>query len=291
MRPAYSAVFFTTATGMGCGLLVLLGVFASGEMIPDDRRFGLAALGIALGAVTFGLVSSTFHPGDPERALRAFSQWRSSWLSRAAVLAAATCAPAGLFAIGWVAYGEVVGVWRFCGLAAALLAGFTVYATAMIYATQRPVHAWCNPWVLPIHLALALFTGALWLNALLALFGRASPDASMVVVVALFLSFYLKRRYWRFIDTTAAATTPHATRETGWRIAREQVARLRRYAFVLLFALPLVFTMAAMETVWIAATAAFAAAFSGSVGVGIERWLFLAEARHAATLRHGAEAA
>ena len=291
MRPAYSVIFFTTASGMGCGLLVLLGVFASGEMIPDDRRFGLAALGIALGAVTFGLVSSTFHPGDPERALRAFSRWRSSWLSRAAVLAAATCAPAGLFAIGWVGYGEVDGAWRFCGLAAALLAGFTVYATAMIYATQQPVLAWCNSWVLPIYLALALLTGALWLNALLALFGRASPDASMVVVVALFLSFYLKRRYWRFIDATGAAATPHATQETGWRIAREQVARLRRYAFVLLFALPLALTMAAMETGWIAATATVAAALSGSAGVAIERWLFLAEAKHAATLHHGAEAA
>ena len=291
MRPAYSVIFFTTASGMGCGLLVLLGVFTSGEMIPDDRRFGLAALGIALGAVTFGLVSSTFHPGDPERALRAFSRWRSSWLSRAAVLATATCAPAGLFAIGWVGYGEVDGAWRFCGLAAALLAGFTVYATAMIYATHRPVLAWCNSWVLPIYLALALLTGALWLNALLALFGRASPDASMVVVVALFLSFYLKRRYWRFIDATGAAATPHATQETGWRIARKQVARLRRYAFVLLFALPLALTMAAMETGWIAATATVAAALSGSVGVAIERWLFLAEAKHAATLHHGAEAA
>ena len=184
----------------------------------------------------------------------------------------------------------------------------------MIYATQRPVLAWCNPWVPPIYLALALLTGALWLNALLALFGRASPDASLVVVVALFLSFYLKRRYWRFIDAAGAISTPEsatgpgtigkprpldppqtrttdATRETGHRIARKQVAKLRRFAFVLLFALPLALTMAAMETAWIAAAAAALAALSGSVGVVIERWLFFAEAKHGVTLDRGAETA
>ena len=96
------------------------------------------------------------------------------------------------------------------------------------------------------------------------------------MVVTLFLSFYLKRRYWRFIDTVRAA---HAQQGTGEGIARERAVKLRRYAFVLLFALPLVLTMAAMEAdPWLAPLAAAAAAISGSAGVVIERWLFLAEA-------------
>jgi DMSO reductase anchor subunit len=45
--------------------------------------------------VTLGLLSSTFHLGHPERAWRAFSQWRSSWLSREGVAAVATYLPAG----------------------------------------------------------------------------------------------------------------------------------------------------------------------------------------------------
>ncbi len=315
MHPAYSVIFFTTASGAGYGLLVLLGVLAGGKAVPDDRWFAAAAFALALGAVTFGLLSSTFHLGHPERALHAFSQWRSSWLSREGVLATATYAPAGLFALGWIGFGEVDGLWRFLGLATALLAGFTVYATGMIYATLRPIHAWCNRWVVPIYLSLALFTGALWLNALAILFGHASPDVALVVVVALFLSFYLKRRYWRFIDGTRSASTPesatglgaigkvrlldpprtqttYVTQEMGYRIARKHAAKLRRYAFVLLFALPLVLTMASMETGgWIAAAAALAAAFSGSAGAVVERWLFFAEAKHAVTLYHGAEAA
>ena len=276
MRPVGSAILFTAATGMGCGLLVLLGVFASGETVPADRWFGLAALGIALGALALGLVSSTLYPDSPERAFRASTRWRSSWPARAGLLAAASCVPAALCAIGWVGYGAVDGIWRAFGLAAALLAGFTVHATAMAYATQQAVPAWCNRWAVPLHLALALYGGALWLNALLILFGRASPDAALIVVIGLFLSFYLKRRYWRFIDAVRAV---HATQGTGDGIARERAVRLRRYAFVLLFALPLVLTMAAIEAAsWPAALAAAAAALSGSAGVAIERWLFFAEA-------------
>lgn len=288
MSSARSAILFTVASGIGCGLLVLLGVFASGETIPSDRRFGLAALGAALGALGLGLVSSTFHPDSPGGILPALSRWRSDWRSRAVVLASAAYVPAGLFAIGWIGYGQVDGVWRVCGLAAALLAGFAVYATAMIYAALDTVHAWSNRWVVPLYLALALYTGALWLNALLTLFGRAGPDSSLIVVVALFLSFYLKRRYWRFIDAVRAVSTPEtatvpsteALAETGNPIARQRAVELRRYAFVLLFVLPLVLSMAAMEAShWAGALAAVAAALSGSAGVVIERRLFFAEAR------------
>ena len=270
MRPAFSLLSFSTASGAGYGLLVLLGLFASGETIPSDRWFGLAALGAAFGAVTLGLAS-----WRPERAFRARSQWRTSWTSRAGVLALATYIPGGLFAIGWIGYAETGGIWRVSGLAAAVLAGFTVYATCMIHATRHEIAAWCNRWTVPLGLALALFAGALWLQALLASFGRASPGGTLIAVIALFLSFYLKRRYWRFVDAVHAATP-----ETGARLAREQAVKLRRYAFVLLFALPLVLTMAGTEAApWPAALAAVAAALSGSAGLAIERWLFFAEAK------------
>ena len=64
--------------------------------------FGFAALALALAAITVGLLSSTLHLGHPERAWRAFSQWRSSWLSREGVLALATYLPAGAVRLGWV---------------------------------------------------------------------------------------------------------------------------------------------------------------------------------------------
>lgn len=315
MQPAYSVIFFTSASGMGYGLLILLGVLAPAEMIPADRAFGLVSLGIALGAVTFGLVSSMWHLGHPERVLLAYTQWRSSWLSREGALATMTYMPAGLFAIGWVGFGEVAGFWGFCGLMAAVLAVFTVYSTGMIYASLRPIAAWCNRWVVPVYLSLALFTGALWLNAIRLLFGHQAADASLVVVVTLLLSVYLKWAYWRFLDGARADSTPetatglgpigkvrlldpprtqttYVTQEMGYRVARRHAAKLRRYASVLLFALPFLLTLATAATSsWIAAGTAVAAALSGSVGVVVERWLFFAEAKHVVTLYHGAEAA
>ena len=66
---------------------------------------GFCAFGTALGLITAGLLSSTFHLGHPERAWRAMSQWRSSWLSREGLVAILTYIPAGAFAIAWIALG------------------------------------------------------------------------------------------------------------------------------------------------------------------------------------------
>lgn len=315
MHPAYSVIFFTTASGAGYGLLAMLGLLSASSILPTDRWFAIIAFALSLGAVTFGLLSSTFHLGHPERAIKAYSQWRTSWLSREGVLATATYVPAAIFAIGWIFYGETDGIFRALGLATTALCGFTVYATGMIYATLAPIHAWCNRWVVPNYLALSLLTGTLWLNALVVLFGRPGPDISMVLVLALFVSFYLKRKYWRFIDTSSGPSTPESatglgrlgkvrlldppgtqttfvTTEMGFRVARKHVAKLRRYTFIFLFAIPLICSLAAMgETAWLAIPAGLLAALSASLGVVIERWLFFAEARHAVTLYHGAEAA
>ncbi|HEY6630762.1 MAG TPA: DmsC/YnfH family molybdoenzyme membrane anchor subunit, partial [Rhizobiaceae bacterium] len=85
MHPAYSIIFFTTATGTGYGLLACLGVSAGLGLIEPGFWFRLLSLGLALALVSAGLLSSTAHLGRPERAWRAFSQWRSSWLSREGV--------------------------------------------------------------------------------------------------------------------------------------------------------------------------------------------------------------
>ena len=78
MRPAFSIIFFTTSSGLGLGLAawIVLGLmdFSSASQLV------MTAI-ITLGLIGAGLLSSTFHLGHPERAWRALSQWRSSWLS------------------------------------------------------------------------------------------------------------------------------------------------------------------------------------------------------------------
>src|SRR6266481_3482090 len=110
MHPALSIVFFTTASGAGFALLLLIGLAVPLGLLPANGGFGFAALATAFVLAAAGLVSSVFHLGRPERAWRAFSQWRSSWLSREGVLAVATFIPAEIFAIGWVLFGATSGI-------------------------------------------------------------------------------------------------------------------------------------------------------------------------------------
>ena len=144
MHPALSIVFFTTASGAGFALLLLLGSAcrsaccrpAPDSALPRSRSRSLLAAG--------GLSSSAFHLGRPERAWRAFSQWRSSWLSREGVFSFLTFLPAAVFGIGWVFFGATGGLVGLCGILAAGLAAATIYCTGMIYASLKPIHQWHN---------------------------------------------------------------------------------------------------------------------------------------------------
>jgi DMSO reductase anchor subunit len=315
MHPALSVILFTTLSGAGYGLLALVGIIAPLDALPPDRFFGLAALGLALGAVTIGLLSSTLHLGRPERALRAFTQWRTSWLSREGVSSVATYVPAGVFGIGWIFYEKTDGIIALCGILAALGAVVTVYCTAMIYRSLKPIQRWHNRWVVPNYLALALATGLLWLTLLLHAFGRPSRPVAIATMLSLVLAAALKLAYWRFIDGSASASTagtatglgrfgevrlfeaPHTSenylqKEMGFVIARKHAAKLRRITLLAAFALPFLLTLAAILLPGIPAVAASAiAAPLAMVGVVVERWLFFAEAKHSVTLYYGAASA
>jgi DMSO reductase anchor subunit len=315
MHPAGSVIFFTTASGAGYGLLALLGVLGPLGAVPRGPWFAVAALGLALVLITLGLVSSTFHLGHPERAWRAFSQWRSSWLSREGVAAVATYVPAGLFAIAWVFFATTGGIAALFGVLAALGAAATVTCTAMIYRSLKPIHQWHNPWVVPVYLSLALASGTVWLNLVVRLFGTASGWVDALVLAALALAWTLKWTYWRDIDTVRQVSGPESAtglgtfgevrllepphtednyllREMGFRVARRHAAKLRRLALALGGAAPLVLTVLMLFAGgWGAAVLALLAASSASAGIVIERWLFFAEARHTVTLYYGRQAA
>jgi sulfite dehydrogenase (quinone) subunit SoeC len=308
VHPSLSVIFFTTASGAGYGLLALLGVLAPAGILPQDRLFGLLALALALAAITAGLLSSTFHLGQPQRAWRAFSQWRSSWLSREGVASVVTYAPALLLALAWIFFGTIPPV---LGLLAALGAVCTVYCTAMIYRSLKPVPRWHNAWVVPNYFALALMTGALWLVFLLQLFNGTRASMSWLAIVVIVVAGLLKLGYWRFIDSAPAESTPETAtglgsigtvrlfeaphtssnyllKEMGFVIARKHAAKLRRLAMISAFALPLLLSLVPLLAGgWLAVAAALLAAVLASIGTFIERWLFFAEARHAVTLYYG----
>jgi DMSO reductase anchor subunit len=310
MHPAYSVIFFTTATGAGYGLLALLGVLAATGAVPADFLLGIAGLGLAMALITGGLLSSAGHLGRPERTWRAFSQWRTSWLSREGAVAVATYLPAGLFGIGWVFLGRTDGWVAATGVLAAILAALTVSATGMIYASLKPIAEWHSPFTLPGYLIFALMTGALLLNALLACFGLGDALWTGLAIAATLAGWGLKVATWRHNDglhLPASANTatglaggsvrsiewPHTEenyllKEMGFRVARKHAERLRLIAQAAAFALPVVLLVAAiLSGPFAAATLSVLAALLQLGGMLVERWLFFAEARHTVTLYYG----
>lgn len=304
MHPAFSVIFFTTASGAGYGLWFWLGIAAAGGT-PLPRTPSLIALALGFVCVSAGLLSSTLHLGQPQRAWRAFSQWRSSWLSREGVAALLCFAPMlWLAAALWNHHGT-----RSAGLLLAALSVVTVVCTGMIYVSLKPIPAWRHPLVLPGYLLFAAFTGGLPWIAIQAAAG-ANIEHWMIAAVLLgaVLLWQLKRRYWRGIDRAPLPVSrasalglpanrvvhsferPHTetnylTQEMGFVLARKHASRLRRIALLLsvliptLCLLPVWFASSSGATSWLAI-----AALSALLGAFVERWLFFAEAKHLVTL-------
>lgn len=312
MNPAFSVILFTTLSGAGYGLLAWLGILCAFDSPTPDRTTALVPLGVGLALVTIGLSSSVFHLGKPLRAWRAFSQWRTSWLSREGVLSLIAYVPA--LVLAWLVWCNEYGLpMRFVGIALALSSLATVACTAMIYASLKPIPAWRHPLVMPVYLVFALSTGLTLFAALMALdwsdvsneYGHYivvnSPTAFVIGVSALALAA-MKLMYWRAIDrielpSRESATAlegigkvtvferPHTeanylTSEMGFVLARKHSRKLRIIALLLFAGVPLLALLVAallpsfaVAALWIAALAALAGAF-------VERWLFFAEAKH-----------
>ena len=88
MHPAFSVLVFTVMSGAGYGLITLL-VLAQlfGLAQVQDGTVLLSAGVLSFLLISGGLVSSTLHLANPKNAWRAFSRFKTSWLSREAVFA------------------------------------------------------------------------------------------------------------------------------------------------------------------------------------------------------------
>ena len=311
MHPAYSVIFFTVVSGAGYGLLF---VFALGVVLgltPDEPWLGRAAIVCALTAAGIGGGASFFHLGHPERAWRALSQWRSSWLSREAVLALGGI-PVALALAATLEVAAVGHASHVAAIIAGAVAAATVLATSKIYATLRAIRQWHNPWVTPGYLALSLMSGALGYRCLVAVWRHDVPGLSGLCLAAIAAAAAVKFFYWRSIDGGAAISTaesatglggfgqvrlldpPHTSAnfllsEMGYRVARKHARRLRAVVLAGGFAVPAIFTVAAGIATGGTAAALSAAAFAAALsGLMSERWLFFAEAKHTVTLYYGA---
>src|SRR5487761_2008161 len=293
MKPALSVIFFTVSSGAGFGLIALLGLAdllqrAGGGGGPSDREIAAGGL-IALVLVAAGLLSSTLHLANPRNAWRAFSRFRTSWLSRE-----------GVFALVFfpVAVGAREGPRAVAAACTVVLAWITLYCTGMIYASLKPIPQWHSPLVPIGCLVLGHYSGALLLLAVLAYAGhQTSPYVLwalgwLVVAAAVKLLYYasmaranarttintatgVSRARVRLLDAGHSHGT-FLTDEFCFSVARAHTRLGKALVFLVGFVIPLLALLLSPATLSVAIFAVAAA----TVGLVLERWFFFAEARH-----------
>ena len=236
MKPSLSIIFFTVSSGAGLGLLALVSLadLCPVDLLPKSALAAGVFLGLSL--VVAGLAVSVLHLAKPSNAWRALSRFRTSWLSREAVFAAALVAMASIY--GWVVLaGSPAALRLFVAVAVCLLAWIVMICTAMIYASLKPIRQWRTRWTPVNYFLLGHWSGAL---LLLLLASAYSGDESAFAWLALGIgiaALFTKLGYWRAIaDDSSAPTIERAigVREARWRVdqrrADPQRAILHRLA-------------------------------------------------------------
>ena len=288
MHPSPSVIIFTALSGLGFGLLVFLGL-----KMPDVTGvlafiFFVIGFGLAVG----GLISSTFHLGRPERSIKAFKQWRSSWLSREAIAAVFTLSVMAVYAIGRIFFDYDI---RILGVAGAFMSIVTVFTTSMIYAQLKSIPRWNTTLTPAYFLSLSLAGGAL-------LAGQIK-----FCLLLLLISGIIQLLVWTKGDRALALSgttiesgtglgtigrvrafepphtgTNYLLKEFVHIVGRKHSSKLRIIALILMIGTPILL-LSLSSSYFLAALSVI----SHIAGLFISRWLFFAEAEHVVGLDYG----
>lgn len=288
MHAAPSVILFTVLSGAGFGYLAFLGLGAAAAGWIAFWQF-LLAFGLAVG----GLVASTFHLGNPQRALLAFTQWRTSWLSREGWAALAALCVMGLYAAGIVIFGSRPMV---IGLLGAVLSLATVFATSMIYAQLATVPRW-NSMLTPVYFLTsalaggALLAGTVWFAVVLLL---ALSGVQVLVWMQGDTRFGARGHTMETATGLGALgrlrlfEPPHTgsnylMNEFVHRVGRRHAVKLRIIAVLSMGIVPALLLMTAPGS----AIVLVLAVLVHFAGMAVSRWLFFAEAEHVVALYYG----
>lgn len=287
MKPAASVIIFTSLSGLGFGLLAFLGL----GMPMVDGLVAFVFFAIAYALSVGGLLASTFHLGHPARAIKAFSQWRTSWLSREGWLAVLALIVMAIYAIGVIFLGVRLSI---VGIIGAGLSLATVFSTAMIYTQLRSIPRWNTVWTPLMFMSYSIAGGAL-------LAGQTDLALSLLSMMAAIqiVTWIAGDKAMATSGTTIATATglkgksirafepPHTgtnylLQEFGYQVARKHVAKLRIISIICSAGTPILFLSLPFNH-WLA----LAAVVSHLIGVLTSRWLFFAQAEHTSMLYYG----
>lgn len=290
MRPAFSVLFLTTLIGAGQGLFITLFFceLLAGSSLSGNFFVGGTVLVLILSSL--GGISSVFHLGHPERAWRAMTMWRTSWLAREGIALPAFMA--AVFAYGvahWFNLGHTLAI----GTVAVVLSIVLFVCTGMIYGAIKVLKEWAHPLTIVNFIALGCASGT---TLAAAYAGFAAPELSAPLAqaaIALTVLGLLTRAasLWRNATMRPTSTLQTAIGIRHPRIVQKSQGSMggsyntreffhgKSAAFVRgvlaamllgVFVLPLALVMAVPLLAFIVQY----------LGLLAERWYFFAEAQH-----------
>ncbi|MGM0552585.1 MAG: dimethyl sulfoxide reductase anchor subunit family protein [Pseudomonadota bacterium] len=310
MHPAFSVILFTVVSGAGYGLFILLAAFHLAGIGPAMSHGELLAHGVAsLGMITLGLVFSTGHLANKKNAWRSFMRFKTSWLSREAVFAVLFYPFAGIYGLGVLLQGPAIGpLPAVAGVIASLLALITLFSTGMIYGCLKTIRQWNTALTPANYIMLGIATGTTLFAAIASASGNATTLHAGVAIVALVMAGVLKGIYYfwisrvngptintattfnratvRLLDTGHTAGT-FLTDEFGYDPRKDTIDNVKMGVFLLGFVAPVLVFASILSGA--PDSVAWLAMVSSLIGIGMERWLFFAEAKHVVRLYHGAQ--
>jgi DMSO reductase anchor subunit len=313
MRPAFSVLFLTTLIGAGQGLFLALFTQQSyalvGQLPMQNAGFYGYGAALALVFLVVGLGASFLHLGHPERAWRAASQWRTSWLSREVIALPAFMGVVFLYGAAHLANWKPVLITLPNGLAidATIALGivgtvlaFTLFVcTAMIYACLRMMREWHSPLTVANYILLGGGSGFL-LAAAYAAFAAPSQAGFFAAWAFIITTLGMASRVaalWRNARLRPVTTLQSATGIKHPRIAQKSqgamggsyntreffhgksaafIRAIKPSFLVLAFVAPLAL-LATAPAVPVVLLPAFVMQYLGLLA---ERWYFFAEANH-----------
>jgi DMSO reductase anchor subunit len=314
MKPAISVILLTTLIGVAQGLFL---AFYSAELLslllilPDQALVGSGYAGIiSIVLLVGGLIASFFHLGHPERAWRAATMWRTSWLSREVIALPITMLLIFIYSVlkltgdhqimfnlgngSQVELATVVGFF-------AMISVFALFiCTAMIYACLKFLRQWHSPLTVLNFVLMGCASGFVLASALAAhydpqIFGYLSGSAMFLSVAALASRYasLVRNRNLRSPSTLQSAIGIHHpnirqiaqgamggsfnTRAFIHTYGPAVVQLARRFFLIAGFVIPVLLLAVSNESPVVICSVAFLIQYTGLLA---ERWYFFIEAEH-----------
>ena len=196
MHPSKSIIFFTVISGTGYGIFIGLLFNILFIEISYSLNYKLFISLVSFLMIVLGLLSSTLHLGHPERAWRAFSQWKSSWLSREGLVSVITFFPMVLFYYFWI---NNINGYVFLLIILCIFSLLTIFCTGQMYATLKTIPSWNNSLVTPIYIFNGITVGSLFVYSINFYFNYSIFLYEKFIIITIILNLLLKISYWILI--------------------------------------------------------------------------------------------